>query len=61
VLGIDNPDLRTPNELSIYFRDRVMAEAVVQYDSNFLLHPSETISKFQLRLPDVLKECEVNY
>jgi hypothetical protein len=23
-------DLRTPNELSIYFRDRVMAEAVVQ-------------------------------
>lgn len=27
-------DLRTPNELSIYFRDRVMAEAVVQYDSN---------------------------
>lgn len=29
-----NIDLRTPNELSIYFRDRVMAEAVVQYDSN---------------------------
>ncbi|NEO17723.1 MULTISPECIES: nucleotidyltransferase family protein [unclassified Moorena] len=27
-------DLRTPNELSIYFRDRVMAEAMVQYDSN---------------------------
>jgi uncharacterized protein len=27
-------DLRTPNELSIYFRDRVIAEAVVQYDSN---------------------------
>ena len=27
-------DLRTPNELSVYFRDRVMAEAVVQYDSN---------------------------
>ena len=27
-------DLRTPNELSIYFRDRVMAEAVVQYDSH---------------------------
>lgn len=27
-------DLRTPNELSIYFRDRVMAEALVQYDSN---------------------------
>ncbi|NER98320.1 MAG: nucleotidyltransferase family protein [Symploca sp. SIO1B1] len=27
-------DLRTPQELSIYFRDRVMAEAVVQYDSN---------------------------
>ena len=27
-------DLRTPNELSIYFRDKVMAEAVVQYDSN---------------------------
>lgn len=26
-------DLRTPNELSIYFRDKVMAEAVVQYDS----------------------------
>lgn len=26
-------DLRTPEELSIYFRDRVMAEAVVQYDS----------------------------
>ncbi len=25
-------DLRTPNELSIYFRDRVMTEAVVQYD-----------------------------
>ena len=27
-------DLRTPNELSVYFRDRVIAEAVVQYDSN---------------------------
>ncbi|MEG4243020.1 nucleotidyltransferase family protein [Microcoleus sp. Pol10_D6] len=27
-------DLRTLNELSVYFRDRVMAEAVVQYDSN---------------------------
>jgi predicted nucleotidyltransferase len=27
-------DLRTPEELSVYFRDRVMAEAVVQYDSN---------------------------
>ncbi|NJK73391.1 MAG: nucleotidyltransferase family protein [Microcoleus sp. SU_5_6] len=27
-------DLRTPNELSIYFREKVMAEAVVQYDSN---------------------------
>lgn len=27
-------DLRTPNELSIYFRDRVMAEAVVQYVKN---------------------------
>ncbi|EGJ32684.1 MULTISPECIES: nucleotidyltransferase [Moorena] len=27
-------DLRTPKELSIYFRDRVMAEAMVQYDSN---------------------------
>ncbi len=27
-------DLRTPNELSIYFRDRVMAEAMVQYDSH---------------------------
>ncbi|HBL10148.1 MAG TPA: nucleotidyltransferase [Cyanobacteria bacterium UBA11162] len=27
-------DLRTPEELSIYFRDRVIAEAVVQYDSN---------------------------
>lgn len=27
-------DLRTPDELSIYFRDRVMAEAVVQYDSH---------------------------
>ncbi|MFB2879977.1 nucleotidyltransferase family protein [Floridanema aerugineum] len=27
-------DLRTPNELSIYFRDRVIAEAVVQDDSN---------------------------
>lgn len=27
-------DLRTPEELSIYFRDRVMAEAVVQYDSH---------------------------
>ena len=26
-------DLRTPNELSIYFRDQVEAEAVVQYDS----------------------------
>ena len=26
-------DLRTPNELSVYFRDRVMAEAVVQYDT----------------------------
>ncbi len=27
-------DLRTPEELSIYFRDRVIAEALVQYDSN---------------------------
>ena len=27
-------DLRTPNELSIYFRDRVMASSVVQYDSH---------------------------
>jgi predicted nucleotidyltransferase len=27
-------DLRTPNELSIYFRDRVMTEAVVQYVRN---------------------------
>ncbi|WRH67794.1 MAG: nucleotidyltransferase family protein [Planktothrix sp. GU0601_MAG3] len=27
-------DLRTPNELSIYFRDRVIVDAVVQYDSN---------------------------
>ena len=27
-------DLRTLNELSVYFRDRVIAEAVVQYDSN---------------------------
>ena len=27
-------DLRTPNELSVYFRDRVMTEAMVQYDSN---------------------------
>lgn len=27
-------DLRTPYELSIYFRDRVMTEAMVQYDSN---------------------------
>jgi len=27
-------DLRTPYELSIYFRDRVIAEAVVQYDSH---------------------------
>ncbi|WP_323713091.1 nucleotidyltransferase family protein [Gloeocapsopsis dulcis] len=27
-------DLRTPNELSIYFRDRAMAEALVQYDSH---------------------------
>jgi predicted nucleotidyltransferase len=27
-------DLRTPEELSIYFRDRVMASSVVQYDSN---------------------------
>ena len=24
-------DLRTPNELSVYFRDRVMAEAVVMF------------------------------
>ncbi len=24
-------DLRTPQEMSRYFRDRVMAEAVVQY------------------------------
>ena len=27
-------DLRTPNELSAYFRDRVLAEAVTIYDSN---------------------------
>ncbi len=27
-------DLRTPEELSIYFRDRVMASSVVQYDSH---------------------------
>ena len=27
-------DLKTPNELSIYFRGRVMAEALVQYDSH---------------------------
>ncbi len=27
-------DLRTLNELSVYFRDRVIAEAVVQYDRN---------------------------
>lgn len=27
-------DLRTPDELSIYFRGRVMAEALVQYDSH---------------------------
>lgn len=27
-------DLRTPQELSRYFRDRVMAEAVVQYVQN---------------------------
>jgi uncharacterized protein len=27
-------DLRTPNELSNYFRDRVLAEAMVIYDSN---------------------------
>lgn len=27
-------DLRTQKELSVYFRDRVIAEAVVQYDSN---------------------------
>ena len=32
-------DLRTPNELSVYFRDRVMAEAVVQYDSNWWFNP----------------------
>jgi uncharacterized protein len=28
-------DLRTPNELSIYFRDRVMAEAVVMLLENY--------------------------
>ena len=27
-------DLRTPNELSVYFRERVIKEAMVQYDSN---------------------------
>jgi uncharacterized protein len=27
-------DLRTPNELSNYFRDRVIAEAMTIYDSN---------------------------
>ena len=27
-------DLRTPEELSPYFRDKVMREAVVQYDGN---------------------------
>ena len=27
-------DLRTPNELSGYFRDRVLAEAMIIYDSN---------------------------
>ncbi len=27
-------DLRTPSELSSYFRDRVMAEAMTIYDSN---------------------------
>ncbi len=27
-------DLRTPNELSNYFRDRVLAEAMTIYDSN---------------------------
>ncbi|NES95301.1 MAG: nucleotidyltransferase family protein [Desertifilum sp. SIO1I2] len=27
-------DLKTPNELSCYFRDRVIAHAVVQYDSH---------------------------
>ncbi|MDI9636481.1 nucleotidyltransferase family protein [Geitlerinema splendidum] len=27
-------DLKTPNELSCYFRDRVIADAVVQYDSH---------------------------
>lgn len=26
-------DLRTPEELSPYFRDRVMSEAMIQYDS----------------------------
>ncbi|MEW6497906.1 MAG: nucleotidyltransferase family protein [Cyanobacteriota bacterium] len=27
-------DLRTPEELSLYFRDRVMASSVVQYDGH---------------------------
>jgi uncharacterized protein len=27
-------DLRTPSELSIYFRDRVISEAMTIYDSN---------------------------
>jgi uncharacterized protein len=27
-------DLRTPNELSNYFRDRVLAEAMIIYDCN---------------------------
>lgn len=27
-------DLRTPNELSVYFRDKILTEAMVQYDSN---------------------------
>ncbi len=34
LLGGKKIDLRTPNELSLYFRNRVMAEAVFQYDSD---------------------------
>ena len=34
ILNGKEVDLRTPQELSRYFRDRVMAEAVVQYVQN---------------------------
>lgn len=34
LMGGKKVDLRTPQDLSKYFRDRVIAEAVVQYERN---------------------------